>query len=587
MRRLTIFQLPFRRDILLIALAALVVRLASIPWARTVQADAVSRIHIAYEWLLDPYYIKEGYWGPLHHYLNALFMLVLPGKTAGPLALNILCAALTVIPLYGFTLNLFGSRKGAVFAAMLYVFSPIMLWTSMQALSEVSYGFFLACALYALSEGSREQRGYRTAIIGGLLITCAAALRYEAWVIIATLTLVVFLLRSWRYTLVFWLTAMVFPATWMIGNQLAFGDFLYSVNQNDVWNMLKEGINDEVLPEDRLKRALFFPWSFMLNVSPLAMALLLVALVVAMVRRSLTREQWIWLIPITVMVVVFQQKAVEGSLMMQHRFLVTWLVLLLPYVALVFRGARWQHVRTALMTAAFVSVIPLTFFWNKVDYTKTFGEGHFGKAMDDLVMTYYRELEVIPHLPGTETDELLTLINAQSGTGGGLVLDFHGWDRTYYLLLHAHANTVVVGGAKYEAYNPAELAELFQAHPHGQIVFSRTGMLKDHVLLRGKLMELEDIATPLIVDAPEVLRGLRLFNYKLAQDDAPELVAAQGLEPVRVFPEGKDGEFFDQQIRTDEKWYARIKRQAYLESQPVDTILKGHVNYLIAMEAAQ
>jgi hypothetical protein len=582
-----VFQRPYRRDVLLIALAALVVRIAAIPWARTVQADAVSRIHIAYEWLLDPYYIKEGYWGPLHHYLNALFMLVLPGKTAGPLALNILCAVLTVIPLYGFALNLFGSRKGAVFTSLLYVFSPIVLWTSMQALSEVSYGFFLACAIYALSEAPREQRGYRTAIVGGLLITCAAALRYEAWVIIATLTLVVFLLRSWRYTLVFWLCAMVFPGTWMIGNQLAFGDFLYSVNQNDVWNMLKEGINDEVLPKDRLMRALFFPWSFMLNVSPVVMVLLAVSLVGAMVRRTLTRDQWVWLIPAVVMVAVFQRKAWEGSLMMQHRFLVTWLVLLLPFVALVFQGVRWPRSRMALMVLGFVSVIPLTFAWNKVDYIRIFGDNLFGKAMDDLVMAYYRELEVIPRLPGPETDELLALINTQSVTGGGLVLDFHGWDRTYYLLLHAHANTVVVGGAKYEAYDPEELAELFRAHPHGQIVFSRTGMLKDRATLRGELMELEDTGMPLIVGPPEVLRGLRLFNYRLAADDAPERLAAQDLDPVRVFPEGKDAEYFDQQIRTDEQWYYRVRRQAYQESVPVDTMVRRNVDYLLDMEAAQ
>jgi hypothetical protein len=582
-----ILQNPYRRDILLIALAALVVRLVAIPWAHTVQADAVSRIHIAYEWLLDPYYIKEGYWGPLHHYLNALFMLVLPGKTAGPLALNILCASLTAIPIYGFTLNLFNSRRGAVFAALFYVFSPIILWTSMQALSEVSYGFFLAMALFAISEGSREGMRIKSAIAAGLLITCAAALRYEAWVIIAALTLVHFLLRGWRTTLIFWGCAMLFPATWMIGNQLAYGDFLYSVNQNDVWNMLKEGINDEVLPEDGLKRGLFFPWSFMLNVSPLGLALLLAGLVIAALRRRLNREQWIWLIPMTVMVFVFEQKAIEGSLMMQHRFLVTWLVLLLPFIALVFDGTRWMGARTVLLSLAFVSVIPFTFAWNKVDYVKVFGEGNFGKAMDDLVIAYYRELEVIPRLPDKETKKVLDVINAQSSPGAGLILDFHGWDRSYYILLHAEANTMVVGGAKHETYAADKVAELLREHPFGQLLFTRTGMLQEKVSLKGNTMVIEGVDAPLVVEGPIVLRGLRLYKYRVAANDDPAVLASAEMEPRSLFPAEKDPEFFQQTIRTNEEWFNKIQRQAYQESVPVDTMVQRHVDYLLKMEAGE
>ncbi len=578
-----------RRDVLLIMLAALVVRLAALHWSQTVQADAVSRIHIAYEWLMDPYYIKEGYWGPLHHYLNALFMLMLPGNTAGPLALNILCATLTVIPLYGFTRNVFGSRQGAVFASLLYVFSPIILWTSMQALSEVSYGFFLAISLYALSWPLRHAKDYRGMILGGVLITCAAALRYEAWVIIATLTLAVLLLRGWRHTAVFWLCAMIFPGTWMIGNQLAFGDFLYSVNQNDVWNMVKEGINDEVLPVDRMKRTLFFPWSFTINVSPVVAIMMLAALVYAIARRRLTREQWVWLIPITVMVAVFQLKAGDGSLMMQHRFLVTWLVLALPFVALVFQGTRWQRLRTGLVAAGFLSVIPMTLLWNKIDHTKRFGEGRFGPAMDELVLAYYREMEVVPRLPGPETDELLELINTTGSArhGGGLIVDFHGWDKSYYLLLHAQANTIVVGGAKHETYPLEEVQDLMRAHSHGQIVFSRTGMLNGHAQVRGSVMELEGADAPLVIEDRRELRGLRLFTYRLATADDPVVLAAAEHEPRPVFPPGKDAEYFDQQIRSDERWFNMVKRQAYWEGKPLEEVLRGHVDYLVAMEAPQ
>lgn len=582
-----ILQHPYRRDVLIIAAAALAVRILVLPWSHTVHADAVSRIHIAYEWLLDPHYIREGYWGPLHHYLNAFSMLLLPGKVAGPVALNILFASLTAVPLYGFTLNTFGSRRGAVFAALLYVFAPMVMWTSLQALSEVGYGFFLAMTLFALSEGVRNTKGMGTALGAGLLLTCAAALRYEAWVLIAVLTGVVFLLRGWRYTAIFWAASMVFPATWMIGNHLEFGDALYSVNQNDVWNMAKEGINDDVTPVLRTQRALFFPWSFMLNVSPLCGLLLLAGMIRAIVKRRLGWRQWLWLLPFVVMAVVFQRKAWDGSLMLHHRFVVTWLVLLLPFMALVFLGAQWTRLRNTLMIVGLASVVPLSFVWNRVYYTERFGEGRLWQALDELTMANYRELEVVPRLPGPETEVLLGLINLKAVPGEGLLLDFHGWDRTYHLLLHALPNTMVVGGAKHEEYHAEEVAAFLSKHRSGLLLLSRTGMLRNNAEFRGVTVTFEGTGIPLVADAPFELRGLRLIRYSVIAPDDPRLAQATTGEPWALFPQDNDAEYYNELIRNDERWYNRVKRQAHHDGVPVDTALHRNVLYMLEREGGR
>jgi hypothetical protein len=50
----------------------------------------------------------------------------------------------------------------------------------------------------------------------------------------------------------------------MIGNQLEFGDFLYSGNQNDVWNIQMEGINDKVDSVKLIERVVFFPMSLLI-----------------------------------------------------------------------------------------------------------------------------------------------------------------------------------------------------------------------------------------------------------------------------------------------------------------------------------
>ncbi|MFZ1694784.1 MAG: glycosyltransferase family 39 protein [Flavobacteriales bacterium] len=579
-----LLQKPHRTDLLLIAGGAMLLRLAMLPWAQTVQADAVSRIHIALEWLQDPHWITHGYWGPLHHYLNALFMLVFPGKALGPQMLSVLAASLTAIPLYGFTLKVFGSRRGAVFAALLYVFSPIALWTSLQALSEVTYGFFLASALFALSLNQGQPGAWRSAAVAGLLMTCAAATRYEAWVLIAALSLVAFLLHGWRIAVVFWACAMLFPAVWMAGNQIEFGDALYSVNQNDEWNMGKEGINDDVTKATRIQRVIFFGWSFVLNSSPVCALLLLLATAIAVVRRKLTRPQWIWLIPFAAMALIFQKKAWEGSLMLHHRFVVTWLILLLPFVALVFTVLRSRAIHRVIMPLGVIITLPFAFLFGKIDFTKLLGERALSTAMDGLVLGHYREVQVVPRLYGNDTEGLLTVINAQTRAGDGLILDFHAWDASYYILLHALPNTMVVGGAKHEGFKPEEAVELLATHKQGVMVFSRTGMLQHMVEWRGGVMRLQGIEMPLAVSEPIALRGTRLFQYRvIATDDS--LAKASEAEPLRaVLPAAKDLEYYDQLIRGDEAWFASVRRQAFWKRESIDEALRRNAEYMIWLD---
>ncbi len=568
---------------LLIALAAVVIRLIALPWAQTVHADAVSRIHIAYEWMLDPHYITEGDWGPLHHYLNAFFMMIFPGKVLGPNVLNILCASLTAIPLYGFTLNLFNSRRGAIFASILYVFSPIVIWTSLQALSEVPFGFFLALALFFLSEGIDQGKGYRNAMLGGLFMTCAAALRYEAWVLIAVLTLVLLLQWNWKRTFVFWACAVIFPATWMLGNYLGHGDALYSVSRNDSWlNM--EGLNDEVSTVDRVKRVVFFPWSLMLNMSPIWLILVAIAMVRAAFKKRLTRSQLPWVLPFLAMVFVFQQKAWDGSLSLHHRFVITWLILLLPFISLVFHE-RITQAKRVLVGMATVTVIPLAFFWNMAEYTRLLGDNALGKAMDELVMGHYREMQVVPRIYGPETEQLLTSINTHGSPGDGLIVDFFGWDKSYYIALHALPHTILVGGAKHEFYRPEVVSEFLSDHPHGQIVFSRTGMLDSKTHLQDSILMFEDVGYRMAITNVEVYRGLRKVNYQILPDaDTLQFTAAAGRA---FFAETPDAEFYDSRIRSEDAWYSSVRRQAFWKFEPVDSAVKRNVEYMLSLDAAK
>lgn len=557
------------------------------PWSQTVHADAVSRVFIAIDWMADPHYITDGYWGPLHHYLNALFMWIFPGRVVGPKMLNIILASLTILPLYRFTLNVFNSRNGALFVALTYALCPIILRNSFQALAGVSYGFFVILSMYFLSEGLKRDSKWTYAALGGLAITCAAATRYEAWVVIAAFTLVLLLFRQWKFMIVFWLFAMLFPGTWMIGNQLKFGDFLYSVNQNDVWNIQLEGINDNVTVIERIKRVIFFPLSFMFNISPITTILLLIALVTAAIRKTLTRKQLIWLAPFAIMAGIFLQKAWAGTLMTQHRFVITWIVLLLPFTALIFVGEKRLKLKTWLMVVAVATLAPLSFFWAKVPYTKMLGENNFGRAVDELALASFREFEAIPLLLDDNTEKVLAVINTNLEDGDGLLLDFFGWDNTYYIGLRANTGERVftAAGAKHAENEYGLFNRYLNDHPKGVVVFSQFGKLYADATIRDSLVEFKNIEHPILIQKLGTVPGVKLFSYKVTTPEQAEAIKAQIPEPQPLFSEERDVAFFEVVIKNDVSWYRKIQRTAFWKGQPVDSILKENAEYMVWMES--
>lgn len=580
-----LFQDPDKRNILIVTLLALVTRLIILPWSQTVHADAVSRVFIAVDWMANPHYITDGYWGPLHHYLNAFFMWIFPGRVIGPKMLNIILASATILPLYRFTLNVFGNRKGALFVALIYAFCPIIMRNSFQALAGVSYAFFVVLSMYFLSEGLKREGKLTFAALGGLAITCAAATRYEAWVVIAAFTLVLLLFRQWKYMIVFWLFAMIFPGSWMIGNQVEFGDFLYSVNQNDVWNIQQEGINDNVTVIERIKRVIFFPMSFLFNISPITVVLLLVGLIVAAVRKSFTKTQLIWLVPFLIMAGIFQQKAWAGTLMTQHRFVITWIILLLPFTALVFTQEKRLQLKTWLMTIAVVTLAPLSFFWAKIPYTVVLGENNFGKAVDELALASFREFEAIPLLQDENTEMLLAVINSNSKLDEGLLLDFFGWDKTYYLGLRAKNRAFTAAGAKHGENEYDLLNRYLAERPEGLVLFSQFGKLHGDATFRDSLVEINNIEHPLIIKELTTGPGVKLLRYKVVSADYAQNIKNQIPEPTGgLFSTERDIAFFEVLIKNDDSWFRGVKRGAFWKGQSLDSALRENAEYMVWIE---
>jgi hypothetical protein len=96
------------KQIFWLVLIGLIVRLVALPFVHTDDADAVTRVFMAYKWLQEPHWIVSDVWLPLHLYMNAFIIRLSGGDLIyAPKLVNILFAVATVIPLYKFTENEF------------------------------------------------------------------------------------------------------------------------------------------------------------------------------------------------------------------------------------------------------------------------------------------------------------------------------------------------------------------------------------------------------------------------------------------------------------------------------------------------
>lgn len=578
------FEDQDRKNVLGIFLLVLAVRSIILPWSQTIHADAVSRVFLAWEWLANPHYIVNGYWGPLHHYLTAFALWLLPDWVIAPKVLNIFLASLSILPLYGFTKNVFGSRSGAVYVSLIYGFSPVVMHNSFQALAGVMYAFFVLSSMYFLSEGIKQNGKLVYAMLAGIAITMAAATRYESWVVIATFTLVGLLFRQLKFTVVFWCFAMLFPASWMIGNQIAYGDFLYSVNQNDVWNIQKEGINDNVDEILQMQRIIFFPFSLMVNISPIALLLILVAIVSSAIRRTISRAQLIWLIPFLALAAIFMQKAYAGTLMMQHRFIITWIILLLPFLALAFNNPRFTGLKNVLMLVAVITLVPMSFKWGWIDYREHVGDGVLGKALNGMNADNSHEYEAIPLLRDEATDFLVAGIRANARSTDGLFLDFIGWDRTYYVALRAKTRGVLADGAKYGEVDYENFNQYLGANPQGLILLSRVGKLLNGAFYKDSLFYLHENMNPMLLSEVCSTPGERLFRYQMVDGLAADSsVVTSAVD--RMFGTQKDAAFYEVVIKADMNWYRRLQRDGYWKGEPIDTTLAQNARYMVWVDS--
>lgn len=451
---------------------ALSARLAFLPFATLDDGDTAYRIWLARLWADDPFLITNGLWGPLHFYLIGTVLRFWSDPVWAPLALHVAIGALTPLVMYRWTLELFHSRRGAMAAGLILAVYPAAIGVSLGSLSEVPLMLLLGLALLWLTRAWRPEGSILDAALAGLALTLASMLRYEAWVLLPFLT--VLLLRHPKRAAAFSAAALIHPIFWMIGNEIAYGDALRGLTATAKWRLEVLGHEPDLGFVPSARRI----WRFVrLTVRGLTVPVSLLigaGLIRALIRR---RAEAVWLIPPLGLFLTFVWAAIQDTLFMKPAFTTTFGFLLIPFAAAFVEGFAidtWNQSRSILAGAVLVVSVLLI-------------------AAEPLMRPQpvgrRSGTHAAPHID--DEDSARALLDAirrvgLRGPGDALILDFVGNHVTPYIAWQTRLHPRQICRPRAEANAPLstdDLAAFLADNRFGVIVTRPSGKLSAHMKL--------------------------------------------------------------------------------------------------------
>ncbi len=562
-----------------ISLLLLLIKLVLLPFSATVDADAVSRVLMAEKWLTEDNIIPYGVWAPLHLYLNSFIIFLTQDRVWSPIVINIILSCLTVFPLFYFTKTVF-SEKGAIFSTLLFVLSPVVFRNSFLALSSTPYVFLVMLSFYLLATAIKEQK-WKFYVLSGLVITLAAGFRYEAWVLIAVMTLISLVNKQWKGTVLFWLSAMIFPLVWMAIGLIYHGDILFGVSGAYHWNVELLGVNENLDVVEKIKRFIFFPMSWFLVCSPfIAVAIIYTVYKNARLKRF-TKNQLLWMIPFVLLFGMFIYKSMNGTLLLQHRFSISLLILSVPLFSLFFEGRKFE-IKSTFSILALALMIPMSFFWNSFHfYHGIFFSQKLKTAVEEIQLSEFNQTEAFPYFEDDKVYDWKKTISEASHSDDGLILDFVSWSNTYYWALHSG---VKEKGIFFHAGTPNEevrfevLHEVLTKQPKGLIMLFCMSKHLDYYDISGSCLSLKGYDNLYNLSLIESKDGLSLYRYELCDDcsnSEPDIVSCMDC------PEPGTKERIIMEIMYNDVMMASIRMKASLKGVSIDEMIELDAQYIL------
>ncbi len=476
---------------MVVALAVLL-RLAFLPFAQVVDADAVTRMFMAQEWWDNPSLITEGVWPPLHQYFYGIIYGCTGDLQTIPIIVSILISSLAAWPMYLFVQREF-NEKAAFWIALALALSPVLFRNSYHTLSGTPFVFLLLFTMAHLVKAWKESN-LKSALWAGIFMTLACGFRYEGWMLLAVFTGFGILQRAWKETGVFWLVSMIFPIFWMLGNYAAHQDFFFGLSGAYDWNIVQEGVNSYLPRDVMLLRWFFFPASWFFLFSPILVVTLVIALWKAFRGKKIKWHQWRWGAVFLLLMVTFVYKSHEGTLLNQHRFTSSLIIFSLPMLAFVWEiESNWLK-RTAQI--GILSLLPLSFVWMKPAYQNVFSDG----SSTHYALAHFQNfsnpgIHAIPRLKNQDIVKLEAEISSHLQPNSGLILDFIDWESTYYIALQSNLKRdqlfIFNGAANAKNYGSI-MGDVIKKYPEGILMVKRGSGMVDMIEFYGSRKRDED-----------------------------------------------------------------------------------------------
>jgi len=434
-------SLSEKQQLLAAALLVLIIKLVLWPFVEVTDADAVSRILYSFDWAKNPGWISDTIWPPGHFYVLGIGSFISSNKTLFPILIHIIVSWLAFFPVYAWLKSLSNHRK-ALITALLFSLSPLTLRLGSTPLAESFLLLLLPSALYFIA---RPNKHSVNVIWGGLMMTLACAFRYEAWLLSALLGIYFLFKKEFKNFLVFGAICSLFPIIWMISQYSSTGDLLYGIHGNSSWTQDHMGMQFETDPEVFGRRISFFAFSIFIATGPLVWLFW-----IAQKKYRMIEGKFFAGITIVYLIIMTCQ-AVNGSLMLHHRFSAGLLILLLPVI----NQIEWKKMEFAYSSIILTLCLSLVYPMNGIG--------------------------PLPRLKNREIEEAVEKCNSILKTNQSIIIDFMGWDNTYYGLLYSESeNTILID----DSMTPSQISELLKSELSRNSVLTilKSGNQLDQVL---------------------------------------------------------------------------------------------------------
>ena len=504
----------------LIAAVGLAARLAVLPFATADGGDAVYRVWIAWSWIVDPTFMPSKFWGPLHFYLIGPVIWLFSDTVVAPVVLHIVFGVVAPLLMYAFTRIEFSNHRTALLVALTFAVYPILVRNSVSVRAEAPFVAFLLGAMVFLSLARRDSGTWHQAFAAGLCLTLAGMLRFEAWMLIPFLALVVW--RDRRLAAVFVAAAMIFPTIWMVACTIEYGHPLASMLHSSTFELQSMGRADLGF-EDRLKRGSLYMAKLVRGLTAFVALASLAGAIIVLVKRH---SSAIWIVPLCGLAALMEFAVLRGSLVPKLNYTVTLGTMLIPLSAAFYESLginRLRMPRFAAVTTVIVGsvlIFSCEACWERIVHPRLFG------------------LSPIPRIENQDIALQVpdVIVSNLKNRHEGLISDFYGWGATPYVALLTRLPRDQIlrdNGVPNRPWEVARISRFLDDYPSGVLLIIRGSRFAkalrlsgNEAMVNGRSINLEHVAsfawpraamqTAKVSEGNNRPQKLEIFRYQVA-----------------------------------------------------------------------